>query len=360
MMNLEQISDRRGGAFAMYCLAKAAADDQPEFAADILASKFGKNSRPAMLAKGAAEFGKLAEFDRNAIISKGAVTAATGLTGNWAEPLSIYFEGIGEFFDMQRHYEIPGQMPLIRRVAFHARLIGAATGATASWVKSGSPAPLSAGVLTGASLNPLKVVATVVVSNETLEFGDPVALDAFVTDLVTASANAVNGAFIDQSNAGVSEEKPASVTNGVTAATATNNPRADVKGILASHPNPHLSYFVGHPALLAGMCSAEFPNVGARGGEIAGVPAIASVAVPDSDLALVDATGVAFARGDVEISTTRQASAQMADNPSGAAAQVSFFQAGLTGIMVSQYVNWTKVRSDAVSIIEDAAYGDAE
>jgi hypothetical protein len=245
-------------------------------------------------------------------------------------------------------------------VAFHQRLIGAATGATAAWVKSGAPAPIAQGVFTATSLNPLKIVSTIVATKEVMSLGDAAAFNSFRTMLITAAANAVNEAFIDQTNAGVSEEKPASVTHGVSAETATTNPRADIKGVLESHPNAHSTYVVGHPALFAGMASAEFPTIGARGGELAGLPAIASAACPSTDLVFVDASGIALARGDVDVTVSTEGSAVMSDGPSVAAANVSFFQIGAVGVQLSQYINWTKVRAGSVSIIEDAAYGDAE
>ncbi len=354
----DNLLERRGAPFAMLALGMAAAENQSEFATEIISRRFGANSRVALVAKGAEELGQLTEYDRIQLVSKGAVTAATGLAGNWSAALSAYFEAMGEFFDVQRYFEIPASMETVRRVSFHARLIGAASGATAAFVKSGAPAPISSGVLTSDSLRPLKVASTVFVSNEALEFGDPIALSAFISDLASANANAINVAFIDASNAGVAEQTPASVTNGVSAVTATTDPRADIKGVLATHPNAHKSYVVGHPSLLAGMASAEFPNVGARGGEVGGVPALASAAVPDTDLVFIDGSGIALARGGVEISTAREASLIPSDAPSGAATQVSLWQAGATAVMTTQFVNWTKVRSNAVSVISGAAYGD--
>ena len=107
-------------------------------------------------------------------------------------------------------------------------------GTVASWVKAGSPKPISRLSLAGEVLEPRKVSAILVTTKELIERSDPKTEARFNADLQRACVELLDASFVDPSNAGVADESPASITNGVVAMGSTGNPGEDVAALVAA------------------------------------------------------------------------------------------------------------------------------
>jgi hypothetical protein len=179
-------------------------------------------------------------------------------------------------------------------------------------------------------------------------------------ELMAASIQALDVAFIDPDNAGIADTKPASILNGISPRTSTGDPAADV-AMLIDHYTGALdtAVFVMSSKLAARMNlwrdssgGALFPYLGAGGGEIAAIPVIASDNVPNSTsgsvLALVDQSGILVAAEETaELRFSGQTSVQMVDIPTGASTMVSMYQADCTAVQVICTTSWGLAREDA-------------
>lgn len=335
-------SSPKGSAFVRLAIASAVAKGDMLGAGEYAAARWGEGSAALR-------------------VIKASVGAGTTNNGNWAGDLAGDRAAAAmEFMGLVRQQSIVGRLTGLRRVPSLTPLMLQTGGATAAWVKEGSPMPVSAMSFKRESLSALKVAAMCVVTVELLRSTDPWA-EAFIrNDLVRAVAEASDAAFIDPANAGSDGETPASVTYGVTAQASTGQFALDVKKMIASFSGDLLSaYFVGRPELLAQIAGTEFPNVGARGGEILGIPALASRGVPNDGsgnytLTLIDPTGIAYVAEDAqaEVKASSQGAVQMSDDPSASptgANLVSLWQVDAVAIAALLRENWKVNRTGSVA-----------
>jgi HK97 family phage major capsid protein len=278
------------------------------------------------------------------------------------------------FFNQVLQSSIVGRMQGIRGVGFNQRLIAVGSGIRGYWVAESKPKPLSKPVIAGTNLPSRKIAAIVVVTKEALEpheggTGTERALDA---DLRRAVTEVLDTSFIDASNAGVSGEEPASVTNGATPIASTDNPATDIAALISAFSGDLSSaYFITDPVTAAQIALARdasggflFPDAGPRGGSILGIPLLTSRSSPrDSSggqLALVDASAIAFAEQGLRIDRSQQAALHMSDTPDdptdASTVLVSLWQNNLVAMRAEIFANWQVQRTGAVAVITDANY----
>ncbi len=331
--------NHRGQTFSRLCIARALGGDHP---ADVLAyasDKWGRDDPATRILRASA--------------------GSTIPDASWGAELATYAEAATEFFEAVAAVSITGRLTGLRRVPLNVRTITVAGGATASWVGEGQPKPISSQAFAADTLRPDKLSAIVVLTTELLRLADPVAEETIRRDLVRAVGEALDVAFIDPSNGGAPGITPPSVTNGITPVPATGDFRADLAALIdAFEGDLETAFLVGNPVLFANLASADYPLIGARGGELAGIPAIASKAVPADaspathSLALVDPAGIAIGDGLPVIDVATQASILMFDpdqSPSEAA-PVSLWQSNAAAIRVELATNWRAARP-AVAIL---------
>ena len=95
-----------------------------------------------------------------------------------------------------------------------------------------------------------------------------------------------------------------------------------------------------------------FRDAKLSGGAIAGAPLLISPAAGNR-LILIDANELATFDDGVEIESSDIAAIEMVDTPTpGASTVVSAFQTGFSVVRIIQYVNWVKLRDDAVGFLE--------
>lgn len=346
----------RASDFVRYIIVRALKKDDVGEQLGYASARWGSTSLPArMLMTGGPE-------------TKAAIGGATPY--DWGSELaSEYAQAASEFLAMVRARTVAGQLSRLRRTPPNIPMIVQSARAKAGWVAPGAGIPLSAPGFTRGIITPRKLAAMVVVSNELLAAATPLAESVIQEDLLTAIAEASDLAFIDPGNSGVAEQTPPSVTDGVTPLTATGDFKADLERMVAAFQGDlSAAYLVGRPELFVQLSGADFPNIGARGGEIAGIPALPTTGLPnDGDdsyqLALIDPTGITYATNDgaTEIKSSRQASIQMSDTPtqnSGTptgTTTVSLFQVEATAIAALLHENWEVARPGSVALMDGIA-----
>jgi hypothetical protein len=196
---------------------------------------------------------------------------------------------------------------------------------TAAEVAEGAVAPIS--VLTfNAATKPVKVEATIVVSNEALRAVDATTQNGILDLLVAACAAASDRAFV------------AALTAGTSTGTAT--PAA----LFAAIGNPQKPYLIAGLGDLLDLPAGSIRDLQAIGIGILSSPAAAGM------LIAVDAAGVLISDGGVEVRTAKHATV-MLDLTGGSPANpvpVSLWQSDLTAMGALRYVR-ISVRPGAVA-----------
>ncbi|WP_425408093.1 phage major capsid protein [Hyphococcus sp.] len=326
-------NDSRGLDFARAVIALAEAKGGIDHAIMIAEGTYGRDARPT------------------AFLQKAAIAPASTQVDSWAGVLAD--EVTTEFIELVNEASVFGRIGL-RKVPLNINLASLSAGATAYWRGETTPAPLSKGTTTSDTLQPLCVSALAAVSKEILRFGATGSESFIRAELVRVCAAAIDAAFLDPANGGSANVKPASVLDGVSAIGFGSDYDFAIKALIDDFGGDfETAYFVARPKTFVSLHdSLVRPLIGARGGELCGLPAIASRNVPDPAggelLILIDGQAIATGDQGIEVSVSTETSIEMADDASGAAAQTSLWQAGLAAIKVDRHVNWAAMR-DSVS-----------
>lgn len=281
---------------------------------------------------------------------------------------------------------IIGRLPGAKRLPFLARTIGLSAGTTAYWRAGGVAVPVSGATFAAPTLLSRKSVHSLLVTTDAfLRETSPIAERALVEDLIRAIAVAIDNAFLDPGNTG-GDEIPASITStGYTTSSSGSSLSqvdGDLRGLIEELVDAGADLTTAvwclHPRSAAFLASLRgtsgspaFPNVGLRGGEIFGLPALVSAGVPmdgspaESIIALVSGDGVAIAdEGEMSLDMARHATIEMATDPTGDAGTptaaskqlVSMFATNSVAIQASTYLNWCARRSTMAATLTDVAY----
>jgi HK97 family phage major capsid protein len=306
-------------------------------------------------------YGHAAPATRILKAAQGAGSLVPG--GDWGEQLQSFRTASAEFFEIVAQRSAVGRLAGIRRVPLNTRLIIPTTGSVAYWVAEGRAKPLSRMVFENSSLPSMKVAATIVTTMELLQNTDPRAEAWFRADLVRALAYAIDAAAFDASNPG-DAATPASLLDGIApVAQTTGSPADDVKALLAHFTgNLEDAFFVMSPYAAAQLNSQDYPNVGARGGDVAGVEVITTGNMPDGVVALVDASGIALAEGDSALAVSTQSAIEMENAPTSdvvtpsATTQISLWQTNSVALRAERVMNWRRLRDNAVKYLEGVSW----
>jgi hypothetical protein len=304
--------------------------------------------------------------DRAATVTRAAVEAGT--SGGWAAPL-VGTAG-GEFFAAVAERSIIGRLAGLRRMPTNMRIAYLSGNGRASWVGESWGAPLTRAEFSQTVLDDLKVQAVAAASKELLESADIGAESVIRAELVRATVQALDEAFINPANAGVADTMPASITNGIVGTTGSTSPSADFKDLVTNFTGDlATAYLLMQPRLAVGMYGTNFPAIGARGGTAAGIPVITSRYVPAGLVALVDPGGIAVSEGPVEQRVITQgdifmdnaismSGGESVGSPPLAKSVVSLWQANMTAFAVTVHANWKRIRAGSVAVITGAGYGN--
>lgn len=339
----------KGANFTRTVIARALTKSTEE-ASTLAEARWGMTSHAAIITRATVGGGSLvsgSDFDASALASQ---------------------QGI-EFFELVRAKTILGKLSGLRRVPMDVRCVGQTSGSTGYWVGSNKPKPLTKMAVNGSTLIKLKVAALVAMTDELARHGDPAAERAITQDLVNAAVQLLDESFVDPDNSGVSNEMPASITNGITPVTSSGEIATDLQTIIEAFPGDiDAAYFVMHPDTAVSIATARdgagsfmFMDLGPRGGSLLGIPVICSKSCPQTSsggmIALIDPTGIAYGAEPFTVSTITQSTLEMADDPTtGPVEQVSLWQTNTRAALVEQFTNWSAIRP-CVSLLDNVYYG---
>ena len=332
------------------------------------------------------------QSDTFAHFNKAAVSATDSSSALVGDETSAF----ADFVEFLRPMTILGKfgtngVPSLRRVPFRTPLIGQSVAGSANWVGEGKGKPVTKPDFTRTTLDPLKVAAITVATEEALRDSSPSAEGILRDDLAAAVAERLDTDFIDPTKAAVAGVSPASITNGVTFRVASGTDvdalRADVQALFASYiaannaPTNGVWIMNGITALAISMLrnplgQKEYPELNMGGGIFEGLPVIVSEYVPNaydpddagaaaagSLIALVNASDIYLGDdGGVSVDMSREASIEMSDAPTQdsttptPAQMVSMFQSNSVALRAERTINWAKRRASAVAAIASANY----
>lgn len=327
----------------------------------------------------AAEYAKRwdKETPEVSMVLKAAMTAGTVADSDWAAPLVVYRNMASEFIALLRPATIIGQIPGIRKVPFNITMPTQTQGSTVGWVGEAKPKPVSELKFGQLSLGMSKAAGIVVISEELARSSEPSAEGIVRQDLIDAMAAFLDIQFVDPAVAAVANVSPASITNGVTAITASGATaaafRADFQTLAAQFTAANMSlrgavWIMNETQALAFSLAVNplgqpaFPGTTATGGSLMGIPVVASEAVVGNLSILVKASEILLADdGGVTLDASREASLQMDSAPASpvdaTTVMVSLWQHNLVGLRAERFINWKKRNVAAVGMLNGVYTG---
>ena len=314
------------------------------------------------------------------------VAPGANASGNWAADL-VSSEGaaVADFLEFLRPQTIVGKfgqgnVPALRRLDFNTPYVIQTGGGAAYWVGEGKPKPLTSFDFDRSTLTPLKIANICVLTEENIKFSTPNS-DLIVRDQLAAAIIAgIDIAFVDPSNAGTANVKPASITYGADAIAAegtgdADDIRKDIKSMITKFAAAYnmtgngvivmsQQNAIGLALLVNALGQPEFPGVTKDGGTLFGYPVIVSQAI-GTVIIMVDASQIYLGDdGGVEVAISREASLEMKSVPTmdgmapgTGASLVSMFQSNMVAIRAERMINWKRARLTAVTYLTGTEWG---
>ncbi|WP_162249656.1 phage major capsid protein [Altererythrobacter sp. Root672] len=249
----------------------------------------------------------------------------------------------------------------LRRTGFRIRST-TISNSTAAWVREGGAIPLLRATVDNVGLDPAKIAALSVWTKTALE-SSPGIEELVFNDLARAFADALDLALLDPLNDG-SGVAPASLTNGAPFIAATSDFGVDLAELLDAFDGSLAdAYFATTPAIAVALSSLPAGrDLGARGGDLAGIPVLTSKAAPAGQLSLIDPTGIMVAYdGDLELGTSTEGTVEMLDSsltgdsiavvPGTAASTIPLWQTNSASIRAIGRFAWATAKPGSVASI---------
>jgi HK97 family phage major capsid protein/HK97 family phage prohead protease len=302
---------------------------------------------------------------------KAAVAAGNTTSSTWAGPLVQVQNIAAEFLELLRPATILGKIPGLRRVPFNAQVPVQTAGGTYGWVGQAKPKPVTALAFSTTRLNISKAAGIIVLTEELVRTSTPSAEAIVRADMIAGIAAFLDTQFIDPAVAAVADTNPASITNGLTPITSTDDALVDLHALLAalSAANVPLAGVtlimsetnaLGMGMLRDAMGNRMFPNIGPTGGSAEGINIVTSNAAGTNVIALQPSAVLYADEGGVMIDVSREASVQMDSAPASPAdattVLVSLWQHNLVGLRAERWINWVRGRDAAVKYVSGANY----
>jgi HK97 family phage major capsid protein len=347
----------------------------------IAANRYGEDSNAAGTLKALADRGqRKLSFSG---VEKTNVVAGSTLSGSWTENLVLDEGGaFADFAEFLRPATIVGRIQGLRQVPFRTALGSVTNGGTGYWVGEGKPKPLTSFDFAKTFLEPLKC-ANIAVLTEELLMSSAASAETLVRDeLRNALVELIDVAFIDPTNAGTANVKPASIANGAISIAASgtgdaDDIRLDIRNLLQVFVNNNMEgtapvlvmrtgTALGASFTINALGQPEFPGIDMNGGKIQGIQVVTSQNVPSGVVVALQPSEIYFAdEGGFQIDVSREASLQMLDNPTNdtvtptATSLVSLWQTNSVGFRCERILNWARRRDNAAVYLTGAAWGGA-
>ncbi|MEO8719449.1 MAG: phage major capsid protein [Burkholderiales bacterium] len=309
---------------------------------------------------------------------KAAVDGATTHGSGWASELADFSALAAEWNIQTSAKSFIGGALRTRRIPFDVRVISTSA-PNATFVGEGlGIAPAALNLEDSTRLGRTKVATIAVVSKESVEVWQPGTRENLEAVLTRSVVRGLDLAALDPEKAAVTGERPASLLNGVvpialmgsTVSTVLSQVKSMLEALVAAGSDLESAAFVMHPIealTLSTMITTEgvraFPEMGAMGGSILGIPAHTSAGAvrtgspSERVFAVVDGAQIAVADDNgIEISASEIASLHQDDATTMSstatatgAATVSMFITESVAIKVVRVMNWERLADSAVS-----------
>jgi HK97 family phage major capsid protein len=293
-----------------------------------------------------------------------AVKAASdpGTLTGWGQPLApfqslaaAFISSLTRISAFDAMWASMVQLPLRTQVAAVSATLTGGTVAEAS-IKPAGRASLSA-----SNLNPSKAAAFVAVSAELMKIGGPAADAVLERELRGAVGRATDATFLPLLTSGAQSFS----SSGATALAV----RQDLRTLLLAVTTGAASklFWIVTPTIAKAWSilpdsagAAAFPNARPDGGEVSGVPVVASDSATEGEIILADAWQVAAGEEGLRLDASNEATIQMDSSPDSPVLATSNYQTlwqlGLVGLRCERFIGAKPLRSDAVAKITGAAY----
>jgi hypothetical protein len=264
---------------------------------------------------------------------------------------------LGQFAEAAVQHAALGRIGAVSGLPLETNLTGITSGISAAITAQGGAIRVSgAAFSTPTKLARLKAAAIAVFSRELLESS---AAERVVSgDMLRAAAYALDERAFSTSTGGL-----------LSGVAAINSGSATPDGIAQDLDELLRSLTGADPATVAlvmnPMEGTAFPQLGARGGSIAGMPVMTSSGVAATVIVAVDGHQVALGAEPVELEASTSGAIEMSATPTGdinpatAAQLVSLFQADLVGLRIVAPAGWLMRRSNAIGFISGLNLTDA-
>jgi HK97 family phage major capsid protein len=315
---------------------------------------------------------------------KAAIDIGTTTDSDFAAPLVNYSVLANEFIEFLRPQTVIGRIPNLRNVPFNTRVPRQTGGATAQWVGEGKPKPVGQQAFDFVSLGYTKLAIISAITQELARFSQPNAETLVRDDLAKAVVQQMDADFLEPTNAGTANVKPASITYGITpiASSGSNEAaiRADVKAMVAAFVAANVdptgavwlmptSVALSLSLVVNALGQPAFPQITMNGGTFFGLPVVTAesagfvsdMSPTEKMVVLVKASDILVADdGQVTIDTSSEASVQMESAPTdpvaAATVLISAFQQNLLFIRAERFINWVRGRTASVVVLGNVGW----
>jgi hypothetical protein len=305
------------------------------------------------------------------------INAADTTTSGWADSLAAFYTIGAEWISAVSKLTILGKLNAAR-APFLTRTILDSGAIAADFVGQGQAIPVAQGNLSAtATLDRMKLGIIAVATEDLVRAWPPGAQSQLENILRLAVVRGMDRVFLGEA-AAVTAERPAGMLNGVaalgsmanTAASATTAVETILQAQVDAGSDLDRVLIAMHPKTALTMSlmknsngDSAFPNLGATGGSIVGVPCVTSVACvragsPDEKLiAALDGARIVVADdSEVTVSASGVTTVAMSSAPSSQStatsageASVGMWQTSSTAIKLTKAINWQRVENSAVS-----------
>lgn len=282
-----------------------------------------------------------AQMCAKAVVAGGSIGGST-----WGDDIA-YQRAVSDLIEAVRNATILGRLQGLVRVPLNTRINVETSKPSAYWVGEGKGKAILQWVTEQVTLRPLKVAAATVITSELANHSDPAAEDFVRRGLIKSLAEKFDASFAG-SGAGSAGVEPAGVLFGITPVPAGGSNLTEALREMVNEFTGDLTraFWVAQPETFVAFAGADRPNIGMRGGEMLGAPALASKGAPPDSLLLIDPGLIVYGQGETEQRVGPNATMEMVDPTSQNAITgqgttlVSMFQTNCVAIIAEQEINW--------------------
>ena len=291
---------------------------------------------------------RLDKIQEGRLRQKTAVTPGNTTDSTWGAPLATYDNLATAFLESLRSVgAFDAVLPSMRQVPLRTKLVLVSGGATGSIVNQGSIKPISKLELATGTLDEVKAVAVVIVSQELLRVTTADATGLFRSELQRAISAVTDTEFVSILTASA----PVIAGSGDTLSALRADLRAAFNTLAGSSQSRYFILMSASTAVALSFledASDTFNAMTPNGGSIGGVPVVVTDAAAN-DIIVLDASQIAGASGTVDLGELRHASLSFDDDPSSptsaSTSVVSLWQNNQVAFTAERFFGAEKLRT---------------